>query len=337
MNKKQILLSYFDKSKKLTITNPLYRKQVEALCSFFLLSDEIKHDLSTQLISKILKDSSRHLEHSESSHSVKEFEISHPPADGFEMTKCATSIIAKQDGIVAGIEESVYILTKQSGIKVREKVKDGVSVKKGEVILELTGNFDQLLKLERTVLNILQRMSGIATETHRLISLLNSTTKIAATRKTLWGWLDKKAVALGGGLTHRLSLKDGILIKDNHLDLISTNKLVAIEKIIEQIKEKRINGLCEIEVNTYQQAIFAKKWWHEVMRDIPLIIMLDNFSAKEAKKTIMAIKSSNLIIELSGGINERNIQEYASIGADVFSLGCLTHSSKSLDLSLTIK
>lgn len=360
MNKNQILQSYFDKSKLLTIDNPKYQKQVETLSKFFLMSDEIESDASTNLISKFLHDTSRHLDpdvtSGERSRPVKRLEISHPIDTGFEMTKASKAvIIAKQNGIVAGIEESLFIINMQSSIHVDNRMTDGDKVIKGDVIFKLHGKFEQMLTLERTVLNVIQRMSGIATETNRLISHIDSKTRVAATRKTLWGWLDKKAVTVGGGLTHRLSLSDGILIKDNHVDVLALSKKVgsrnkAIETILTsfwqaegapRISDSVESGqarvtMFEIEVISYEEAMFVVKLWNKINQSKPLIIMLDNFSLADAKKTVSAIKNKNVIIELSGGINAGNIKEYGKIGADVISLGSLTHSSNSFDMSLTI-
>lgn len=297
----QIIQSYFDRSHMLTLENPEYRKQVDLLSNFFLTSDEMDRDVSTKLISN---------------EKVKKIVIA--------------SIIAKQDGIVAGIEESLYIVKKKSSLHVDKKVEDGMKIKKGDVLLELHGSFIEILSLERTVLNLLQRMSGIASQTHRLQKLIGQKTRIAATRKTLWGWLDKKAVAVGGGLTHRLSLADGILIKDNHIDVVGSD----IESIISNIAKKKFVKPIEIEVRTHNEALTILAEFKKNKVQAPLIFMLDNFSVAEAKKTVMDLKG--IVIELSGGINEGNIQEYAGIGADVISLGALTHSSRSFDLSLQI-
>lgn len=298
---KQIIQSYFDRSQELTLSNPEYRKQVDLLCNFFLTSDAMGDDISTKLI----------------------------PSDKVKKTVSA-SISAKQDGIVAGIEESVHIMKKKSSLHIDKKVEDGTLIMKDTVLLQLHGSFVEILSLERTVLNLLQRMSGIATETYRLQKLIGQKSQIAATRKTLWGWLDKKAVAVGGGLTHRLSLSDGILIKDNHIDLVGGE----IGSIIDTIKAKKIGNPIEIEVRSQEEATAVLDEFKKNNVQTPLIIMLDNFSITDAKKAVQDFK--DVIIELSGGINENNIQEYAQVGADVISLGSLTHSSHSLDLSLQI-
>src|SRR3989338_5004858 len=185
---KNIVKLYFDKSRFLTTKNKTYAETCLQLFDFQTKNDLIENDITSKIIDGKYKDSN-------------------------------ASIIAKQTGIVAGIEEVVYLIEKKTNLKTKIITKDGASIKKKDLLIELFGNPLEILKFERTVLNILARMSGIATYTNQLINNYHLKTPLAATRKTLWGLMDKKAVFIGGGLTHRLSLSDEILIKDNHIDL----------------------------------------------------------------------------------------------------------------------
>ncbi len=202
----------------------------------------------------------------------------------------------------------------------------------------------EILKLERTILNIISRMSGIATATNYLINKNDLKTQLVATRKTLWGLLDKKAVFIGGGLTHRLSLSDEILIKDNHIDIMVNNfhltRLESLEKILVFIKNSQTKRPFEIEVENEKEAYFLNNFYQKMNITAPLIIMLDNFESKIALRTIKTIKQQkniiSVIFELSGGINEDNIKDYDKIGADVISIGALTHSVKALNISLKL-
>jgi len=242
-------------------------------------------------------------------------------------------VIAKEDGIVAGIEESVAFLQSQD-FQVKPLVSDGESIKKNTVILRIVGNARTLLSAERTLLNLLSRMSGIATKTHILIEKTrnaNYKTRVACTRKVAPGLLyfDKKATMLGGGDTHRLHLDDMVLIKDNHLVIIGDIG-GAVKKARETVSfSKKI----EIEVSSVDQALEAAKAGVD-------IIMLDNFSPRKIREAINLLKKRGLrdkvLIEASGGINEQNILEYAATGVDIVSLGEITDSAKALDISLEV-
>ena len=238
-------------------------------------------------------------------------------------------IIAKGEGIVAGVEEVKKIFEK---LKVTTHFfsNDGDFIKKYGIIAELNGKATSILKAERLVLNILGRMSGIATETKKLVDIvkkINPNVTIAATRKTTPGFrkYEKKAVLIGGGEPHRMGLYDAILIKDNHLKIVGSVE-VAIKTIKQKIKDKII----EIEVENEKDAIKAAGLGVDV-------IMLDNFEPESAKKTVIKIRkiNSKILIEISGGITIENIKKYASF-ADRISLGCITHSVKNIDFSLEV-
>lgn len=243
-------------------------------------------------------------------------------------------IILKEPGIIAGLEEAT-ILLEGLGLHVKPRVKDGKQMEAGARILEINGDARTILMAERTVLNILSRMSGIATATNRLVKKVRSAgypVKIACTRKTAPGLLyfDKKAVMIGGGDTHRLHLDDLILIKDNHLKIAG-----GVIKAVKQAKRaasfaKKI----EVEVTTSKDAVDASKAGAD-------IIMLDNMKPEQIKETVRELQRQKLrdkvLIELSGGITEKNLLQYAETKPDIISLGALTESPSAIDMSLELK
>jgi len=243
-------------------------------------------------------------------------------------------IVAKEEGIIAGIKEATMFLESQD-FQVEAPIRDGSRVKEKTVILKITGDARTLLSIERLLLNILTRMSGIATKTYRLIEKVRGAgfkTRVACTRKVAPGlsYFDKKAVMLGGGDTHRLHLDDLVLIKDNHLAIVGN-----IQKAVKQVRETvSFSKKIEIEVSKAKEALEATKSGAD-------IVMLDNFSSKEIRETMLMLKKNRLrdkvLIEASGGINEQNILEYVATGIDVVSLGEITDSPKALDISLEIK
>ena len=246
--------------------------------------------------------------------------------------KVKAEVIAKEDGVVAGIEEAT-ILAEYLGLKVEAKAADGEKIKSKQVLMHISGDAQTLLTVERTLLNLLSRMSGIATQTRTLTDIIKknkSKTKIAATRKTAPGlnFFDKKAVAIGGGDPHRLHLDDMILIKDNHLAIVG-----GVEEAVKKAKanasfSKRI----EVEVTTLEDTLVAAQAGAD-------IVMLDNFSPKQAKEAAAKLRKAGyekVLIEISGGVTAQNIVEYAGADVDVISMGALTHSVKALDISLEI-
>lgn len=245
--------------------------------------------------------------------------------------KVRAEIITKSDGIVAGVEEAVDIL-RGLGADVKQLRRDGDEIKSDDVIMEIIGDTKTLLKAERTILNILMRMSGIATMTREAINKVGSDIRIAATRKTTPGFrrFEKKAVIIGGGDPHRFNLSDMILIKDNHLKVIgSVSKAVKLA-----VNRKSITKLVEVEVKTLEESM-------EAIQSGADIIMLDNVEPNETKRIIDGLKAKQLrnkiLIEVSGGITLDNVTEYARTGVDIISMGCLTHSPKALNMSLEIE
>ena len=249
--------------------------------------------------------------------------------------EAVAEVVVKEEEpvILAGIEE-VSLLFEELGLFVEAFYKDGEQVTKGEKILRIKGKARDILVAERTALNLLMRMSGIATVTRRMqekINQVGAKCKIAATRKTIPGliYFDKKAVAIGGGDTHRLHLEDMVLIKDNHIALAG-----GIERAIKQVKEKvSFSKKIEIEVQTKEEALKAASLGAD-------IVMLDNFSPEEVKETIALLKEKGLrkrvVIEISGNINPENVLAYAKANPDIISCGLLTHSVKAVDMSMRV-
>lgn len=242
-------------------------------------------------------------------------------------------VIAKESGVIAGIEEA-KILLESTGLKVEALTADGESVKAKQTLLKIHGDARTTLAVERTLLNILSRMSGIATTTRFLVEKIKKAglkTKVACTRKTAPGLLyfDKKAVLVGGGDTHRLHLDDMVLIKDNHIAIIGS-----VEKAVKKAKEGcSFSKKIEVEVTSMEDALAAAKAGAD-------IIMLDNFSPDQIKEAVKQLKKAGflgkILLEASGGITTENILEYASTGVDIVSLGEITDSAKTLDISLEI-
>ena len=242
---------------------------------------------------------------------------------------CA-KIITREETVVAGTKFAKYIFSlKKCRTQILEK--DGSVAKANQTILEINGNAGDVLTCERTVLNLLSRMCGIATQTNNLkkqIKSAGSKSKVFATRKTAPGlrFFDKEAVKIGGGEKHRMTLNEMIMIKDNHL---------AVGKSIEDIleKAKKTGGKIEIEVESQKDAILCAKLGAD-------IIMLDNFSPDRIKKTIKKLTELRLrnkvILEASGRINSKNIARYARTNVDMISVGNVTNSVDGIDLSLEI-
>ncbi len=242
-------------------------------------------------------------------------------------------VVAKEAGVVAGVEEAVTLL-ESLNLQAEALVADGSRIEEKTTIMKIVGDARTLLSSERTLLNLLTRMSGIATTTNRLINKVQDAgykTRIACTRKVAPGLLyfDKRAVMLGGGDTHRLHMDDLVLIKDNHLAIIG-DVVDAVKKVRNAVSfSKKI----EVEVTDVKEALVAAKAGAD-------IVMFDNFSPQQVKEAVALLERegfrSKVLIEVSGRITERNILEYAATGVDVLSLGELTDSVKALDMSLEV-
>ena len=238
-------------------------------------------------------------------------------------------LIIKEDGVLAGVEMAKLIFEYvDHNLKMTVFIQDGSDVKKGDIAFTVEGSIRSLLQAERVMLNVMQRMSGVATTTRRYVEALKGTkTHVLDTRKTTPGMrmMEKMAVKLGGGMNHRIGLFDMILLKDNHVDFAG-----GIEKAIHcaqnYLKEKGLNLKIEIEVRNFdelQQVIDCGG----VDR-----VMLDNFTVADTKKAVEMI-AGRFETESSGGITLDTIRSYAECGVDFISVGALTHSVKSLDMS----
>lgn len=239
-------------------------------------------------------------------------------------------LIVKDTGILAGVELAKRIFNHYDpALEIKIHLSDGAKVKPGDIAFEISGKSQSILATERLVLNFMQRMSGIATQTRSIVDLIQGTnTQLLDTRKTTPGIraLEKWAVTIGGGVNHRFGLYDMVMIKDNHIDYAGgiTN---AITRTVEYLKSKNLKLNIEIEVRD-------EKELDEVLAVGQVDrIMLDNFTPEEIKRVLPKIPS-HYETEASGGITIENIRSYAETGVDFISSGALTHSVRSLDMSL---
>ena len=257
--------------------------------------------------------------------------------DGDHTTLCCipedamgkSQLLIKEDGILAGVEVAKKVFAEfDNELQVEVLIADGMPVKVGDIAMVVTGRIRSLLQTERLMLNIMQRMSGIATMTHKYVELLKGThTRVLDTRKTTPGlrMLEKQAVKIGGGTNHRIGLFDMILLKDNHIDFAGGIEN-AIDRCHKYLKDKALDLNIEIEVRDFNelQQVLDKGGVHR--------IMLDNFSVEDTKKAVDMI-GGKYETESSGGITFDTIRKYAEQGVDFVSVGALTHSVKGLDMS----
>ena len=247
------------------------------------------------------------------------------PADAMGRSR----LIIKEDGILAGVEVAKEVFRRfDPEMQVEVIMPDGTPVKKGDIAMIVSGRVRSLLQTERLMLNIMQRMSGIATMTARYVKRLEGTgTRVLDTRKTTPGMrmLEKQAVKIGGGCNHRIGLFDMILLKDNHVDFAG-GIINAIDRCHQYLEEKGLNLKIEIEVRNFDEL-------QQVLDHGGVDrIMLDNFSVPDTKKAVDII-NHRFETESSGGITFDTIRDYAEQGVDFVSVGALTHSVKGLDMS----
>lgn len=242
-------------------------------------------------------------------------------------------LLVKDGGIIAGVEVGVAIFNQiDETLEVNVLIPDGQEVKYGDIVLYVKGSIHSILKAERLVLNVMQRMSGIASRTAEYVKELEGTrTKVLDTRKTtpLLRFLEKRAVVIGGGVNHRFGLYDMILIKDNHVDYAGSISQ-AVSNALQYKIQKGIQIPIEVEVRNFEEL-------NELLACSGVDrVMFDNFTPEDVKKAVMLV-GDRMVTEASGGITLSTIRSYALSGVNYVSVGALTHSVKSLDLSLKAK
>jgi nicotinate-nucleotide pyrophosphorylase (carboxylating) len=258
----------------------------------------------------------------------------------------SAKILAKEPGVIAGLAEFEWLLARND-LELKIHKRDGERIESGDVVIELEGRRNDLLGCERVGLNLLQRLSGIATATRDFQELLhrhNPDAQVIGTRKTPWGLLDKRALHLGGGGTHRLGLWDAILVKNNHLALLADREQEAARIAVERAwRARRSAAFIEIEVRTDVSALAAAQAFRrmqdssgEESGDCACLLLLDNMVPARIFAVIERLRAEGLfdcvLTEASGNISENKIEEYAACGVDAISMGALTHSVRALDL-----
>ncbi|MBS71697.1 MAG: hypothetical protein CMO20_01920 [Thermoplasmata archaeon] len=254
-------------------------------------------------------------------------------------------IFTKEEGILAGITAADYLLKDWlPGAKWRWTIGDGGMVNAGKMILELEGGREQILNAERIILNLIGRLSGIATNTSHWVQRARPT-KVASTRKVHWGLLDKWAVSLGGGLTHRLTRKDAKMIKENDLATMihkDEKRPKGVKRIVNELELDDLGAFAVLEVKTIDEAIAAAESWVERMgiegRQDRLTVMLDNMPPEKAKNVILDLETRKfrglVIIEVSGGIEYDELQIWNELGVDVISSSRLHRGASPLDVTM---
>ncbi|MCD6358704.1 MAG: carboxylating nicotinate-nucleotide diphosphorylase [Dehalococcoidia bacterium] len=263
---------------------------------------------------------------------LRQGDITTDPLIPQDIAACAR-ITAKANGVLAGIEVAEAVFHKvDDSLKFNVLMQDGTRMNTGDTIATIKGCAASILKAERTALNFLQRMSGIASETSLYVTEVgNLPTQILDTRKTVPGLrvLDKYAVAMGGGTNHRQHLGDAVLIKDNHLMLLRSQGISLRETITLSRERTPRNIKLEVEVETVKDAIEAAKAGAD-------IVMLDNMSPDDMRRAVKDV-NKRALLEASGGITLENVRAIAETGVDYISIGALTHSVKALDISLDME
>jgi nicotinate-nucleotide pyrophosphorylase (carboxylating) len=295
----------------LTLENPAYCHAVRTLIDVLVQTDVAPEDLTAKAL-------------------------------GMKERHASAAILAREGGVAAGLSEAAFLLHAH-GVKVAFEKQDGDVIKPGDTLLHAEGEELKLLSLERVVLNLLQRMSGIAAMSRCLQERArrHSAMRIVGTRKTPWGLLDKRALHVGKVGTHRLGLGDAILIKNNHLALVAGREEDAAPLAIEKAWRFRAeSAFIEIEVRGEVAARAAaqtfRRLQEEAAEEYSCLLMLDNMAPVGIAAILKMLRSENLwdytLIEASGGISEANVEAYADCGVDAISIGALTHSARSLDI-----
>jgi nicotinate-nucleotide pyrophosphorylase (carboxylating) len=296
----------------LTLDNPAYCQAVRAITESLVQTDLAPEDLTARAL-------------------------------GMKNRFASASILAREGGVAAGLEEFAF-LVRAHGVEVAFEKQDGDVIKPGDTLLRAEGDESKLLSLERVSLNLLQRMSGIATASRCMQERArrrSSGTRIVGTRKTPWGLLDKRALHLGNGGTHRLGLGDAVVIKNNHLALLASREEDAAPLAIEEAwKIRAESAFIEVEVRGEAAARAAAQAFRRVQEDAgeqyPCLLMLDNMAPDGINKILEMLRRGGLwdhtLIEASGGISDTNVEAYATCGVDAISIGALTHSARALDI-----
>ena len=269
-------------------------------------------------------------------------DVSLIPKQSYE-TALKAKIVAKSPAVVAGLDETIYFASYHD-LQIQSDFKNSHLVKSGDIILRVTGKAAEILTIERSILNILQRLSGIATTTKSYVDTIAGTnTFVVGTRKTLWGLLDKHAIQCGGGLTHRLGLHDAAMLKENHLAVLrnSDNPNALRNAVTQMISAYPYLRFIEIEVSNEDEFRAILGYLKNITAPFPFVIMFDHFEPNQIHTLINEAKSKKLynhiLFEASGNITLDTIRSFAESGVDVISVGALTHSVTSADFSLLIE
>ncbi|MGD0955379.1 MAG: carboxylating nicotinate-nucleotide diphosphorylase [Candidatus Acidiferrales bacterium] len=296
----------------LTLDNPRYRHAVSTFVEGLLHDDLAPRDLTVEAL-------------------------------GIAHNRSSAVVLARGSGVAAGLAELAFMLGAY-GVDVAMEKQDGDAMQSGDALLRAEGEQTQLLALERVGLNLVQRMSGIATAIRCLQERMRQrsfTTRIVGTRKTPWGLLDKRALHLGNGGTHRLGLGDAIVIKNNHLALLAAREEEAAPVAIEKAWPFRHDSaFIEVEVRGEDAARAAARAFRRLQEktaeEYPCLLMLDNMKPDQISAILNMLRREDLcdyaLIEASGGISESNVEAYAACGVDAISIGALTHSARALDI-----
>jgi nicotinate-nucleotide pyrophosphorylase (carboxylating) len=315
MSNPESVYKFFDRREELTIRNSSYRKFAQSLIKILAIQDMGINGEDVTSESVVSKKSA----------------------------PLKATIFAGQDGTLAGSEECRWFLTDK--IKIENRIKDGAVFHPHDVIMTLIGSAKDILRMERQSLNILGRMSGVATLTRKFVDAVSDRIPVAATRKTQWGFLDKRAVCIGGGISHRLGLGDGVLLKDNHLAIMKGTEVspdIVLDKLFTSIRKSRIPEVIEIETENINQALLWAKFLtsHVQHRKINGALMLDNMLPDEIRNVVRELEKAglrqHLLLEGSGGITLGNISSYATTGLDFVSAGALTGTASTIDFSLEV-
>jgi nicotinate-nucleotide pyrophosphorylase (carboxylating) len=296
----------------LTLENPGYRHAVCTFIEVLLQTDSVARDLTVEAL-------------------------------GIKESRTSAAILTREAGVVAGLAELSHVL-QAHGLEVMREKNDGELIRPGDTLLRAEGAQTKLLSLERVGLNLLQRMSGIATAARCLQERArrrSPTIRIVGTRKTPWGLLDKRALHLAGAGTHRLGLGDAVVIKNNHLASLAGREDEAVVLAIERACRLRgKSAFIEVEVRGENAARAAVETFgrllEEAGEEYPCLVMLDNMEPDKISKIVEMLQRDGLwdyaLVEASGGISDGNVEAYANAGVDAISVGALTHSARALDL-----